>query len=339
MKLLEEKLLDSSIIYWYGRNYYNKEEKAYYLFNNIAGFIVKVKSTNFKVILKPTRYGDERTTSFIQIVVDHDFKNIYKFEINKDLYEINVPLDNNVHYIELYKQTEAIRSHIAVTEIEADNFLNMDYKYDHVIEVIGDSTTAGYGNLGKNPEPYSTANSDGLQDFAFLAGKRFNAEVNFLTASGWGVYASIWTDPKQINVCQYKDKVCVLSDIDYDYKNTNPELIVMSLGTNDGTYLREDPNLTMVRTKEFIMHYTGLILYKLNQYPNAKIVMIYGTINEVEMYENVEKVYENVKKYTSNVYLLRCHGDNGGANGHPSMEAHYNVAKELEDWIKDVMKW
>lgn len=339
MKLVKEQLLDKNLIYWFGRNYYNKLEESYYLYNNVAGFIVKVKTSKFKISIKPTAYGDERTTSFIQLVVDHNFSNTFKYEINKDLCEVELYLDGNTHYIELYKQTEAIRSHISILEIEADEFLNIDYKFDHVIEVIGDSTTAGYGNLGKNPEPYSTANSDGLQDFAFLAGKRFNSEVNFLTASGWGVYASIWTNPKELNMCQFKDKVCVLSDIDYDYKNTNPELIVISLGTNDGTYLREDEALTNVRTLEFIMHYTALILYKLNQYPNAKIVMIYGTVNEEQMYDNVNKVYENVSKYTSNVYLLRCHGDNDGANGHPSLQAHYNIANELESWIKDVMKW
>ncbi len=338
MKLVNKELLNNTFIKWYGRTYYDDTNKLNWIYNPVSGFIIKVSGGNFSVKVKATNYDNDVLVPYIQIVIDQDFKNTYKFKLDKEYNDISINLDENIHYVELYKQSEAIKNHLGIEEINA-NLMPLDYKFSHVCEVIGDSTTAGYGNLGRSEEGYSTTNTDALQDFAFLSLKHFNSEVHTFTASGWGVYASIWTNPKTTNVCEYKDKVCVLSDIPYDYKLINPELIMISLGTNDGTYLREDKLLTEERTKEFVKKYTEFIMYKLSEYPKAKILMIYGSIKETLMYDNIIKVYEEAHKLSNNVYKLEVHGDTLGANGHPSLKAHYNVSDEIIKYIKEIMNW
>ena len=152
--------------------------------------------------------------------------------------------------------------HIGIVSIDA-KCIELPKIYEHTVEVIGDSTIAGFGNLGKVEDSCTTTNTDGLLDYTFKALKELKSEVHTFCASGWGVFGSIWTTPKDIKITDFKDKVCVFSDIPWDYNKINPELIIISLGTNDYYYIQEIEELKEQRRMSFIKEYVDFINYKL----------------------------------------------------------------------------
>ena len=325
---------NNKLIKWYGRT--SEKEGIIYLYNVVSGFTIYAKGiVTIKIFAE--KYDDAVLVPYVKLVIDEDFSKQTQYKLDKEDNIIKVDLGDSYHLLSLYKQNEAIRNHIGIVSIDA-KCIELPKIYEHTVEVIGDSTIAGFGNLGKVEDGCTTTNTDGLLDYTFKALKELKSEVHTFCASGWGVFGSIWTTPKDIKITDFKDKVCVFSDIPWDYNKINPELIIISLGTNDYYYIQEIEELKEQRRMSFIKEYVDFINYKLACYPNAKVLMCYGCMKEVNQYDNIREVY----KYFENndrVYIKEFAGDCLGVSGHPSVKSHEEMANILKQEIIKIMNW
>ena len=155
--------------------------------------------------------------------------------------------------------------------------MEYDHQYDKKVIVYGDSTIAGYGILSHDEASIDT--SDGVRDFAYHALYELNYDMDIFCASGYGLSFSAYTTPKTIGIYDYIKKVSVNSDFSWERQNKH-DILIISLGCNDASYISEQPNNKEEYAKMFIKRYQGLIDSEIKLNSDIKILMIYGTLNK-----------------------------------------------------------
>lgn len=302
----------------------------YYLFNGGSSLSFKMKGQGFNV-----SFDSCPIDAYFYIIVDRDYKNKKKYLSSKK--DTNIKLDGNTHYIDIVKANESNDNVFKVLDLSIDDgeILEYDHDYSYRVKVIGDSTVAGFGILAHDG-PSSIDTSDSVQDFVYHALYEINAYVDAFSASGWGLAFSIYTCPNRVGLIDYIDKVAVNKHDDW-IDNSKYDLLVVSVGTNDNSFIQLDPSLKQERLKEYIAKYKQLLDKETSINPDIKILMVYGTLNEVGAYFVSEETYKALKPLYKNLYIHKFKGDNTAISNHAYVDAHDFMAEELKAVIKDLL--
>ena len=164
-----------------------------------------------------------------------------------------------------------------------------------------------------------------------------NFNMNIMSASGYGLTFSAYTCPKSIGIYDFIEKVAVNSNVPWIDKNKY-DILIVSLGCNDNSYIQEQPSLREENTKKFIEKYKSLIDSEIKTNSELKILMVYGTLKEEIAYHLYEKTYEHLKPLYKNLYIHKFNGDNSAISNHAYVAAHDQMAEELKAVIKDILK-
>ena len=245
-----------------------------------------------------------------------------------------------MHVVSVYKRSESIDSHIGLKALATSGrfIAGVTYK-ERKIEVIAASSSTGYGNLSNTTK--TTSNSDGLKAFAFLTAQALNAELNIVSASGWGVSASLWTSPNTLNMHDQYKYVDVFSSEIWDTSRFTPDVIITNFGTNDLSYINagSDATVKAQRRENFIATYVDFLKNLHQTYPNAQIIILYGLMNESGVYEDHTEIYNRAVELIPNLVMYKINGDAQGYNSHPSVASHRQIADTLIANIKELMNW
>ena len=305
---------------------YQIKDNELYLFNSGSGISFKMKGTSFIVAL-----NSEIGPCYYYLIIDRDYENktkIFVPEHAKHQYLFN---DDKEHLIDIVKANEAKDCTLIIKGLIIDGFLlTYDHKYEKKAIIYGDSTIAGYGILSH--EEASIHTSDGVKDFLYRSLYELNFEMDILCAS-----FSAYTEPKTIGICDYKDKVAINSSISWEAQNKY-DILIISLGCNDASYISEQPNRVKELTKMFIEKYKSLIDSEIKHNKNIKILMVYGTLKEKQAYNLIEETYSVLKPLYKKLYIHKFSGDNTGAANHAFITAHDKMAEELKTVLKTVLK-
>ena len=310
---------------------YHVENDELQLFNCGSGISFKAKGARFTVTLcaKPQ-------LCYYYLIVDRDFKNKTKlcvFDNNKHQYLFN---DNKEHLIDIVKANEANDNVLIIKDVAVDGeLLKYNHRYDKKAMVYGDSTIAGYGILSH--EEASIHTSDGVLDFAYHALYELNYDMEIVCASGYGLSFSAYTNPKTIGVHDYLYKVAVKSGLSWNNR-TKHDILIISLGTNDASYIAEEPNKKEQYVEKFIKKYKSLIDTEVALNEDIKILMVYGTLKEKAAYYIFEETYKHLKCLYKYLYIHKFDGNNSGASNHAYVTAHDRMAEELKTVIKSIIK-
>ena len=309
---------------------YSINENHYVFYNGGSGFSFKMKGQGFSIAFKSTpRDG------YFYVIIDRDYQNKTKVLVSDKPYTYSFK-DNKEHYIDIVKANEANDNIFELLFLDIDGeMLAYDHQYDKSVRVFGDSTIAGFGILGKTGEA-SIHNSDAAQDFCYHALYEMNMEMDILSASGYGLVFSAYTCPKNIGIIDYINKVSVNSQIPWN--NTGCDLLIISLGCNDDSYIQEQPYLKEQNIKKFIEKYQQLIDSKIKLNSDLKVLMIYGTLLEKDAYYLYEETYQYLKPMYKKLYIHRFNGDHSAISNHAYVTAHNKMAEELKAVIKSILK-
>lgn len=353
-EIKEEALIDGTYIKWMGRTSYDQTSKVNTMYYSASGFEVVVKkmdeSFTVKAVITGTNTSNSEKRPYIVIVKDNDFDNAITLSLTQAETEVElvgeagfIIDDEEEHKIALYKRSESIDSHIALKSLTTTGkfVAKVEYK-TRKIEVIAASSSTGYGNLGNSSGSKTTSNSDALKGFAFLTAQNLNAEINIVSASGWGISASRWTTPNTLNMKDKYKYVDVASTELWDTSSYVPDVIVTNFGTNDLSYI----NMTGITATEkqkridnFKSYYVEFLDYLHRTYPNAQIIVLYGLMQESGVYTYTEELYEEALKIVPNLELVKIVGDAQGCASHPSVASHKTIADSLTAKIKELMNW
>jgi len=195
-----------------------------------------------------------------------------------------------------------------------------------------------------------------------------NAEYRIISQSGWGVLTS-WDNNPYANIPEYYEKVCGLltgeknkalgAYNENDFASWQPNIVVINLGTNDESAFNnpawkdESTGKTYKqrKNKDGSFHTDDLksfeeatqnFLIKLRKYnKNAQIIWVYGMLG-TPLLPAILSAVDSYSKKTGDTLvsvfeLSNITEETVGARYHPGILAHEKAAKELSDYMKQVI--
>ncbi len=344
-EISESNLIDGVYIKWMGRTHYNATTKVNMIYHSASGFEVKFKGTSLTASLIATHTNSSGHEPYVYVIIDDDFENAVRTPITQPSLDFVLAedLEYGEHKVTLYKSTESIDSHLGLKKIITDGKFLAEVTYkDRKIEVIAASSSTGYGNLGSSSQAKTTANSDAMQAYAFLTAQALNAEISIISASGWGCKFSRWTSPMDKNMFDAYKKIDFSSDIDWYPTSDHPDVVIMNLGTNDNSYIKYITNIQSERDalmEEFIEYYVEFINYIHSIYPNAHIMILYGLMNEKDIFDATLEIYERASANIETISVFKQTSDQAGSSSHPTAASHRTIAQNIVEEIKRLKGW
>jgi len=231
-------------------------------------------------------------------------------------------LSKGKHTIEIYRQNESNHCAMNLKSITMKGVpCEKPADRDLLIEFVGDSITAGYGNLvASGTESAGHAkNSDATSTYAFVAAKSLNADITATCRSGhmFATEKPVFSDfYNQINWIRDNTK----------YTPTrHPDVVVINLGTNDAAHA----------DRTTVTDYTVKALETIKAvHPDAKIVWAYGLMGS-SIASEIKTGIENFGGEAKGVYYCPLETDYSGGGGHPSLAGHNKAGETLANFIKD----
>ena len=354
--LSESDILNSSYVKLIGRTYYDEELDAVMMPQSASGFTIKFKGSSLTADLVATNTDIETKKPYIAIIVDGNYSNpvvksLDSSEINDLVLVSN--LSNTEHEVTVIKRNEAVESFFGLKKISTDGKLLEKVEKERYIEVLGDSTIAGYGIEVANGVVKTSENTNIMKTFTYLAALNFDADYSIMCASGWGLIGSKWTNPQTMNLFEvYKrfygtlnvsNNKHIYSEDYFDFETARKaDVVILSVGANDLTYISEGFNVSTSegnkRREEFTKKYIELLNFINEKYgENVDIFMV--SWSETGMDSTIKKVLTEANKTMDNVHMVVVKGDRKASSSHPSISSHAECAQILINEIRKVKGW
>jgi lysophospholipase L1-like esterase len=306
-----------------------------------AGFAARFSGTSIGVDMK----NDDGY--FFQVVIDGKKMDRVKASEGRAVRIVASDLSVGSHTLELYREIEAsygVSQFFGVTEATLQA---PPPPRARLIEFVGDSITAGYGNLGNEPHPnygspspcrFSFETESGYMSYGAVTARALDAEASILAMSGWGVYRSRTGDMNDVLPKVYARALASQASAAWDFR-TKPQAVVINLGTND--FSPGDPGSPYTAA-------LGVFVDTVRaRYPAAWIFCAVGT-----MYNDAQ--HGKALSYTQSVVDARG-GDAGklvavdlgsqdalqgtGCDWHPSVAEDQRMADVLVPVLKQKLGW
>lgn len=247
----------------------------------------------------------------------------------KQVLTVATGLERGEHTFDIYRETELLHGVENIVSVTMNGVLtDRPADRDLYIEFLGDSITAGYGDLtqgGDTDDPSGPAKSSGTATYAFLTAQKLNADMAAVARSG----LTFAFDP----IGDYWRNVSFARpDLGRTAFERKPDVVVINLGTNDEnkcTY--EKINYQTVKDEA-----VALLETVRADCPNAEIVWMYGMMNS-ELGDTIKAAVAEFGGESKGAHYLLGEQNYKGGGGHPSAEAHQRNADILSEFIKGIL--
>ncbi len=207
-------------------------------------------------------------------------------------------------------------------------------KQERKMEFIGDSFTAAESNEAIEQElpweaRFPVTNID--KGFAPLIAKYYDAQYSTLCRSGSGMVCD-WQGNTENTIPKIFDRTLMeVSEPKWDFKKWIPDLVVICLGLNDFSGLKDkEGNVTEEKSVFFRKSYNNFIQRINSVYPGVKVLAVAAYPEWIR--ENVIKVVSEERELGNN-NIFYCQfdyfPDGYVANGHPTIETHRKMADQI----------
>ena len=215
-------------------------------------------------------------------------------------------------------------------------------KKDLTIEFIGDSITCAYGvEANSQYVNFETGTENFTKSYAYLTAEMLDADYSAVSYSGHGIvsgYTSDGTLNAESLVPPYYEYVGKPADYQtaWDFSAHPSDVVVLNLGTNDGTYVEKDQETRALEYQEKYVDFLKLIR---KNNPDAAIICTLGIMGREDLYPNIEAAVAEMKdpKITCYQSPTQKSSDGYGADWHPSPVTHQLNAYLLADKICDAI--
>jgi hypothetical protein len=224
---------------------------------------------------------------------------------------------------------------------DGENLLPPPHEPSRKIEFIGNSFTAAEGNEATKQEmeweaKFPVTNID--KGFAPVIARHYKAQYHTTCRSGIGMVCN-WQGKFDISMLNYFDRTLMeKAEPKWDFKKWIPDLVVICLGINDYSGLRDkDGQVSLKSSGIFREGYHKFLKTIRNDYPGVPVLAVAANAEWIR--DNVKQVVkkENAEDH-NNIYYAQFDYFPGGyvANGHPNLETHKKIAAEI---IKAIDKY
>jgi len=256
-----------------------------------------------------------------------------------------INLGEGNHIIWIYKATEAMTGPVFIEKIIAADIHALKIPKKPLIEFIGNSITCGAAadpseipcEAGDYADHHNAYNAYGPR----LA-RDLNMDFILSSVSGIGIYRN-WnspgpTMPQVYEKTDFQDN----SLLNWDFNTYSPRIVSIALGTNDFSEGDHKHERLPFDSSMYVSGYIQFVQLVKSKYPKARIIllsspMLNGT-NREKLQNCLEAVKIQVDKLNPSakpVVLFFFEPMKArGCSGHPSVEDHAMLAKELESAFK-----
>lgn len=214
----------------------------------------------------------------------------------------------------------------------------------HRIEFIGNSMTCGYGVEANSKEDgFADSTENFALAYAGLVSRHFDAEPMVVARSGIGIYRN-YAGPRRGSfnpLPSFYDRAFIFGSPKWEFSKFSPEIVCICLGTNDLSTARYSMKLFHMAYYSFVEHVRSI-------YPNARIILISGSmLTEKRLLDQkrmLNSVYQRLKeKGEDNIYRFDFSPLDPnlgyGADWHPSIPQQRVMADELTHFIENITGW
>lgn len=346
-----------AIIKWEGRYEYKSNVSsvidetigsAVILYNTATGFTVTFTGTELKVTFLHSA-GD----IYYNFAVDDETlpnpleKRRFYLPSSEKISTVTLVSDlpEGEHTVTCLKMDEAADAVTAISKFETDGvfmYRNINEDADRLkFMFICASGGSGHGSLYYSKEATTsigrtTKNSSSLHSFNYLTARIFDADVQFVGQSGWGVkYPKSLLDALDYTGITPVNTVAgAKNTAKWDWANYIPDVVIFNIGGNDTTASGFNENTykeTCVQMVEKVHE----------EYPNAILIWTHtgskaGTL-AVQAFEQSDYIQsEGFLHYC--IIPQKGYGATGwgthGANDHNSIKTHIDTAAVLTSYLK-----
>jgi lysophospholipase L1-like esterase len=234
-----------------------------------TGFIARLSGTGLSVGLQ---LANSNEPYLFKPVVDGTPQAVFKATAS-GTFTVASGLASGTHTVELYRQTEGPEGDSQLTSITVagGSLMAPPAGPARLIEVIGDSITCGYGDLGALADSDCFPTESDWDSYASVAARALSAEVSTICASGRGVVRNYGGDTAGTMPMVYAQTMYNDATPTWDF-HIEPDAVVVNLGTNDISNGKGDPGTA------FETAYQGLLQTVRTHYPHAYIICIIGPL-------------------------------------------------------------
>lgn len=274
-------------------------------------------------------------------IVDGDFENAKEILAKQSgTYKIAENLTPGLHNIQLLKATECGANEqlqLTVTGLSFNGKLTEKPADANLyIEVIGDSVTSGCDLYKKtNPPADELLRQNVTKSFAELTAQALGADVSIISKSGGSAYVVKSGENRAYKLAGEYYKRALYGNLTstWDFEtDRQPDIVVISLGTNDEPGTRDDRKGLMNGMKKLMAQVRAAR-------PNATIVWGYEIMATGGNADFQQAVEEFAAEDGNTYYWKQVRGLTAETlNGHPLPESHIANANSLAGKLAEILK-
>ena len=367
---------DTGYFKWHGRHYKDNGLNAEFFSWSNAGFEVTFVGTTLEAHLYTTNADRDKDRPYIAVSIDNDYDPSHATPIQlTSLDHSNAEgktggyfshphvvlahgLENKEHTVRIYKRSEINNSKVAIKSISTDGTLlpvkakQLDLK----MEFYGDSVTCGYAVESPDfYENFSTRCENSMKSFANYAANYLNADASLISCGGYPIYKSEYAKGEPDNIPAMFSRADndwnVTKPIAWDNNLYIPDVVVIALGANDGSYLakfKKDTTAYNMALSKYKSKYIEFLDTIFQAYPSTQVVVSDEVIPIQQVYADImdQIVSEYNEQHSLTHPLMRVKYDSyerskdktmPGA-GHPNETMQHIAGKELAEALSERLK-
>lgn len=296
-----------------------------------TGFVASVQGSKISVKLQ-----SESSAAFFQPVIDGTVGQ--RFQVATGGAQTVVLASNlspGMHQVELYRETEGMDGDSVFMGFVDGTLVGAPAAPGRLIEIVGDSISAGYGNLGTNPCSFTIDTESAYQAYGWQLGRLLKADVSDIACSGWGMYRAANGSTTSVMSSVYGNTLGTQASPAWDFAQ-KPDAVLINLGTNDSS--SSDPG------KPYEDAYVAFLKTVRSHYPNAWIFPTMGPMTGDPMLTTMRTHIANVITTFADSKVVQVNIDvqntsTVGCDWHPTVAEDTTMANALKTALAAKLGW
>ena len=277
--------------------------------------------------------------NYIEVVIDDLPPRRIQLVANNNILLISDSLENKKHTLLICKNTESSMGYIELVGISCQKLLPPKHRTKK-IEFIGDSITCGNGsdNTGiKCGDGTWYDQHNAYLSYGPIVSRILGTDWQLSSVSGIGMYSSccgmVKTMPQVYNKINFET-----TGPDWNMPSdskTNPDIVVITLGQNDG----------IQDSTDYCSTYLAFVRKLRKTYKNATFICCTSPMADPKLQAQMARYIPAItselhRKGDLNVHSFIYKGMyRSGCTLHPTLAEHREIAKELIPFVKEVSGW
>jgi hypothetical protein len=292
---------------------------------------------------------DTNGHNYLQYVLDGNYQKRIRISGNSNQPFTLTAQKEGTHIVWIYKATEAHTGPIVIEKITAKDIRPIQAPAAPLIEFIGNSITCGAA-ADASEIPCGTGEYHDHHNAYYAYGPRvaraLGASFILSSVSGIGIYRNWNSDGPAMP--QVYEKVDFQDDNPkrWDFNTYTPQIVSIALGTNDFSNGDGIKKRLPFDSTVFINSYINFVQLVKSKYPDAQIALLSSAMIHGEARTRLQNYLAIVKQKIDALYPsakpvalyffepMQAHG----CSGHPDVDDHAILAKELIPFFKNLLK-